>query len=163
MTLSTTDPLCETPIHIPHPTLKQLYLSPIVEDDVNDLYSMLQDPLIHKNTLVIPYPYTPERAEWFANNCKEVREITRNEYQKRREEYEKGLKEIQEGKRKYVKGWIDLLRFGIKDMSIVTESKKTPGKLIGTITLSREDDIKSRGFTGELGYYLHKDYRSVSG
>ncbi|KAJ3073784.1 hypothetical protein HDU98_000704 [Podochytrium sp. JEL0797] len=44
-------------------------LSQFRESDITDLHAMLQDPVIHQNTLVLPNPYTEADAAWFVNDC----------------------------------------------------------------------------------------------
>ncbi|KAJ3014695.1 UNVERIFIED_CONTAM: hypothetical protein HDU68_000171 [Siphonaria sp. JEL0065] len=52
--------------------MAQFTLSHIVQQDVVDLTEMLQDPIIHQNTLVIPNPYTLDDGIWYINYCSKL-------------------------------------------------------------------------------------------
>ncbi|KAJ3121934.1 hypothetical protein HK100_012181 [Physocladia obscura] len=54
-------------------TEKTLFtLSNFTLSDAEELTAMLQDPLIHKNTLVLPNPYTVSDAYWYINHVTEL-------------------------------------------------------------------------------------------
>ena len=54
-----------------------IHLSPVGQpgDDVA-FVTWLNEKQISDNTLLIPYPYTPEDAAWFINHCREKQETT---------------------------------------------------------------------------------------
>ncbi|KAJ3295473.1 hypothetical protein HDU76_006834, partial [Blyttiomyces sp. JEL0837] len=72
-----------SPTTSPSSTIKYIQLTPLTPQDLTNkplaesLVSLLQDPIIHKNTLVLPNPYTLSDADWFINFCVKETEAQR--------------------------------------------------------------------------------------
>ncbi|KAJ3327259.1 hypothetical protein HDU76_012120 [Blyttiomyces sp. JEL0837] len=102
-------------------------------DLTSSLANVLKDPIIHKNTLLLPNPYTEDDAMYYLKRCVEDTEAQR----------QLGLPP---------------LKYAIREVigDVKPDGDVEYGRWVGTIRLL---PIKGQEHVADLGYYLANEYR----